>query len=41
MKLNDLENAIKTSDDITRRRLEKERDIVNKQYYEAVGMDLF
>ncbi len=38
--LNDLENAIKTSDDITRRRLEKERDIVNKQYYEAVEYGL-
>ena len=38
--LSDLENAIKTSDDITRRRLEKERDIVNKQYYEAVEYGL-
>ncbi|MDD2575214.1 MAG: BREX-1 system adenine-specific DNA-methyltransferase PglX [Acholeplasmataceae bacterium] len=38
--LNDLENGIKSSDAITQRRLEKERDIVNKQYYEAIEYGL-
>ncbi len=40
IELNDLENGIKSSDAITQRRLEKERDIVNKQYYEAVEYGL-
>ncbi len=34
--INDLENRIKVTDGATQRRLERERDLVNKQYHEAV-----
>jgi hypothetical protein len=38
--LNDLESSIKSSDAVSQRRLEKDRDLVNKQYYEAVEYGL-
>ena len=34
--LNDIDISIKTADNVTQRRLEREKDLINKQYHEAV-----